>query len=148
MMSLIPVAAQGINKWWLTLLLAAVKRVLLNGSMRNAPVDLVRPVELGVAPSSLSNFLPPFTISLTHGIVFIRCLIQAFPSEPSCFAQSIILPRRSPRDSVGLTSCKSGPGYIGPNGGEFFPCPRGGPLLYMDKDVQHIIHYIAVCMFV
>ena len=78
MMSLIPVAAQGINKWWLTLLLAAVKRVLLNGSMRNAPVDLVRPVELGVAPSSLSNFLPPFTISLTHGIVFIRCLIQAF----------------------------------------------------------------------
>jgi hypothetical protein len=27
--------------------------------------------------------------------------------------------------SVGLLSCKSGPGYIGPDGGAFSPCPRG-----------------------
>ncbi len=32
---------------------------------------------------------------------------------------------RSPAASFGLLSCKSGPGYIGPDGGAFSPCPQG-----------------------
>ncbi len=48
--------------------------------------------------------------------------LSSFSSHLNC---CLTLPRCSPVDSAGLLSCKSGPGYIGPDGGAFTPCPKG-----------------------
>ena len=61
----------------------------------------------------------------------VRCSLDPFLCcPPPCHRsmrsyRRLILLWRSPADSAGLLSCKSGPGYIGPDGGAFTPCPKG-----------------------